>query len=117
MQIKRRAEMHAQAVSHNPAISKWTWLQQGDVAGITQFAQAVFPAGERAPGHVHPDMTEVFMVQAGMGVMQLSNQILFLHAGDCIVIEAGEWHELQNNSREPFVVTYFGVKTPPAIST
>lgn len=114
MKIKRMATLPKQQVSHNSAIEKMAWLTMGEVGPITQFAQANFPPGEVAAGHVHHDMTEVFLISAGTATMQLSQRAEQLQTGDCIVIEPGEWHELQNNSSEVLQVVYFGVKSLPS---
>ncbi len=98
-------------VSHNASIKKKVLLEAQDIPNILQLAQAIFPAGEIAKGHIHDDLTEVFMVIEGGGEIQVNNETLALVAGDTIVIEAGDYHELRNTTSKPLIVNYFSVST------
>jgi quercetin dioxygenase-like cupin family protein len=100
------------AVSHNPAIRKKVMLQKGDVPQLTNFSQAHFPPGELAAAHAHPDMYEVFFVEAGQGEMWVNGEAHALTPGVCITIEPGETHEVQNTGDTTLVLTYFGIVSP-----
>ena len=86
-------------VSHNARISKQTLLGYAEFPPLTNFSQARFPPGEIA------------VIQSGHAVMAVNGTDYPLTAGSCIVIEAGENHELRNTSPdEELVVTYFGIQ-------
>ncbi len=110
---RSRKDTAPTAVSHNASIPKRVLLENGEVDRITNFSIATFPVGERASAHSHPDMTEVFLVNRGAGRIVVDDVGYSIAAGDCITVEPGEVHELENNGGEPMEVIYFGVITPP----
>ena len=75
MIIKSFAQEPAVQVSHNRRILKHVLLNQGQCANITQFARAIFPAGEKVESHSHPDMAEIFMGRSGDGEIHHSRAI------------------------------------------
>lgn len=96
-------------VSHNPVIKKQMMIGFDELKPLTQFARAVFPPGECAPGHAHANMAEVFYVEKGCGNMRINGVDYPFVQGECITVHPGETHELGNPSNEEFVVIYFGV--------
>lgn len=110
MKISHLEQLQTAPVSHNPAISKKVMLSVDDIAPITQFAQATFPAGSKAPAHSHQDMVEVFFIEQGSGRISVDGNSYNISAGSSIAIEAGESHELENNGSEDMIVSYFSVR-------
>jgi mannose-6-phosphate isomerase-like protein (cupin superfamily) len=110
MKLVTLSELPYEAVSHNPRIVKQVISAYGELGCVTQFAQAVFPPGEVAPAHRHEDITEVFLVQSGEGVILVEQNEHPLRAGCCVIVEPNESHELKNTGDRDLVVTYFGVK-------
>lgn len=104
------AELPQEAVSHNPAICKQVMLHRGEVPHLTQFAQARFAPGQVAPSHAHTDMAEVFFVESGQGVITINGREHSLQPGVCVVVEAGELHEVANRGSEELVLTYLGLQ-------
>jgi mannose-6-phosphate isomerase-like protein (cupin superfamily) len=98
-------------VSHNPKIKKHELLSKGDVDHVTIFSRAIFPPGEKADSHSHADMTEVFYVESGQGVIRVNDKPIALKAGTCVVVELNESHELKNTGLTDMVVLYFGIRT------
>lgn len=98
-------------VSHNPVIKKQVMIAPGEIPAITNFSRAVFPPGEIANAHAHNDMTEVFLIESGQGIMTVDNQDYAMNPGDCITVHPHETHELKNTGNEPLSVIYFGVET------
>lgn len=90
-------------------IKKRVMLRAGELAPITQFAQATFPPGATVAPHIHDDMAEVYLVEAGRGRMVVDGKELSVEAGSCVTVQAGERHALSNTGDGPLVVTYFGV--------
>ena len=110
MKIVSLSQTEITAVSHNPKIRKKTLLSNGELGPITNLEQAVFPPGEVAGEHAHADMGEVFMIVSGEGVIMINSEEYPLAAGDCVVVEPNERHEIRNTGMDEMVVTYFGVK-------
>ncbi len=110
MKIVQLDGLAQEEVSHNPAIKKRVMLGPGDVPGVTNFSQARFEPGHVAPAHEHADMHEVFLIEAGRGVIRVDAQEHSLEPGVCVAVKPGERHELANTGQEDLVVTYFGVK-------
>lgn len=100
-------------VSHNPKIKKHVALSYKERAGITQLAQAIFPPGEIAPGHAHDDMLEIFIVQAGSGVIRIDNTAYDLGPNCCAIAEPGETHEIENTGTDNLVILVMGLETMP----
>jgi quercetin dioxygenase-like cupin family protein len=100
-------------VSHNPKLKKHELLSRGDVEQVTIFSRAIFPPGETADAHSHADMTEVFYVESGQGVISVNEKPITLKAGTCVVVEPNENHELKNIGSTDMVVLYFGIKIQP----
>ena len=111
MKISHLDQLQNQAVSHNPAIAKKVMFASGDIAPITQFAQATFPPGSKAPAHAHNDMIEVFLIEQGSGRIIVDGTIHAVSAGSSIAIEPGESHELENTGKDNLVVSYFSIRT------
>lgn len=99
-----------EAVSHNPKITKRVLVRNGQCGNITQLARSVFPPGERVEPHAHPDMIEVFMVRSGCGQVIVNGQTLTVKVDQCIVVEAGETHEVINAGSDDLVFDYFGLQ-------
>ncbi len=108
--IESKAERE---VSHNPKIKKHELLSKGEIDQVTIFSRAIFPPGETAGAHSHADMTEVFYVESGQGVISVNGKLITLKAGTCVVVEPNESHELKNTGSTDMVVIYFGIKTQP----
>ncbi len=109
MKISSLKTIQPGQVSHNPAIKKQQMLGNNELDHLLQFSQAVFPAGEIAGAHSHPDMNEIFFILSGTGQMRIDGTVVELEAGMCITVEAGEVHEIENSGEIDLVVNYFGL--------
>ncbi len=104
-----------ETVSHNTAIQKKVILRTDSLPHLTHFAQAYFEPGQVAESHIHADMNEVFFVLSGCGEIWIEQTRHPLIPGACIVVEAGESHEVRNSGGELLVLSYFGIVTPPTL--
>jgi mannose-6-phosphate isomerase-like protein (cupin superfamily) len=111
MKISSLKTIQSGPVSHNPAIKKQQLLGANELDYLIQFSQAIFPAGEIAGAHSHPDMTEVFFILSGTGQMRIDGKAIELESGMCITVEAGEVHEIENTGETELVINYFGLNT------
>lgn len=111
MKISSLKTIQPGPVSHNPAIKKQQMLGNNELDHLIQFSQAVFPAGEVAGAHSHPDMNEVFFILSGTGQMRIDDTVVELEPGMCITVEAGEVHEIKNTDYVDLVITYFALAT------
>lgn len=105
------AQLPYETVSHNSAIQKKVLIRGGALPNLTNFAQAYFEPGQVAESHVHLDMNEVFFVLAGCGQILIDKICYPLSPGTCIVVEAGEAHEVRNSGHEMLALSYFGLIT------
>lgn len=110
MKIVSLNKLADEAVSHNPLIRKRVFLRRGEIPHLTGFSRAVFPPGEAAKAHGHPDMFEVFLVESGTGLMRGEGREVPLAAADCIAVAPGEEHELVNTGDGDLVLVYFGIE-------
>jgi len=110
MKILSLSQAKTTEVSHNPRILKQQLLHEGELGPITNLARAVFPPGEIAGEHSHPDMGEVFMVESGQGEIAINGEVYPIGAGSCVVVDANERHEIRNTGQAELLVIYFGVR-------
>ena len=110
MKITNLNRLSEQTVSHNPEIKKKVMLDFGDLPHLTNFSQATFSPGQVASNHCHQDMSEVFFVESGEGVISIDKKEFSLTPGTCIAVEVGEYHEITNTGKSDLVLTYFGIK-------
>lgn len=111
MKINALSETPESDVSHNARIRKRVLIDNGEIANITNFSQAVFPPGEIAHAHSHPDKTEVFFIESGTGVIEVDSRLFELEPGVCITVEPDESHEIRNTGTTNLVISYFGIIT------
>lgn len=110
MTISRLADLPWESISHDPAIKKQVFLRNGDLGPVTQFARAVFKPGQLAPGHIHQDMGEVFLVLEGTLTITLDGTTTTHAPGTCLSIPPGENHELSNQSDRDLVILTLGIR-------
>ena len=111
MKFVSLADLQEQQVTHNPMIRKRVMIPPAELGRLVYFSQAVFPSGEVARAHRHATMDEVFFVQSGKGEMIVEDRRINWLPGVCIMVEAGEEHEVCNTGKEELVITYFGIST------
>lgn len=110
MKITNANNLPQQAVSHNPEITKKVMLSGNDLPHLTNFSQATFAPGQVAIAHSHQDMSEVFFVSAGTGIIRLDETEYSLTPGVCVAVEVGETHEIINTGSKDLILTYFGIE-------
>ena len=110
MKVLPFSEADLKAVSHNPKIKKRVVLSNGERGNIYQLAQAVFPPGETAYTHSHDDMTEIFIVQSGLGTIRIDETSHELKSDVCAVVDPLETHEISNTGTDDLVITIIGIK-------
>jgi mannose-6-phosphate isomerase-like protein (cupin superfamily) len=62
-------------------------------------AHASVPPGKTLLGHVDP-MEEIYIIQKGLGRMQVNDEVCEVKSGDAIHIPMGHYHELTNTGDE-----------------
>jgi len=110
MKFIERKTLPAQMVSHNRAIPKYSFCENGCVPNMIYFSQAEFPPGEIATAHRHIDMTELFYVVSGEGEIEVDGLVQPLCSGNCVVIEPGELHEVRNTGLQTLILLCQGLK-------
>ena len=104
------ADVPEEGVSHDPEIRKRVLLRRGDVPRLTNFSRATFLPGQAARAHSHPNMSEVFFVERGAGVIRVDGAEQALAPGVCVAVSPGEEHEVSNTGGGELVLLYFGVE-------
>lgn len=110
MKLTNLSELPEQKVSHNPEIRKKVMLSLGELPHLTNFSQVIFSPGQVAEAHIHQDMCEFFFVESGRGIIRIDGKDYPLEQGSCVAVEAGEVHEVINDSLMDLVLTYFGLR-------
>ncbi len=104
------ADVPEEGVSHDPEIRKRVMLRRGDVPRLLTFARATFLPGQSVRAHTHGNMSEVFFVERGEGLMRVGGSEQALAPGVCVAVVPGEEHEVVNNGADELVLLYFGVE-------
>ena len=110
MKIVSLSNLPEEGVSHNPEIKKKVMLRNDEIPNLTSFSQARFTPGQAAGAHAHKNMYEIFLVEAGEGIIRVNDSEYQVKKGVCIVVEPGEVHDIINSASSDLVLTYFGLK-------
>ena len=109
MDLTNRSQIPETGVSHNKSIRKRVLIEKGRIPKLTNFSQSTIKPGQHCPAHTHPDMWEVYLVEAGHGIIVLDGEKISLQPGDRLIVEPGEQHSMQNHSTsDDLLLTYFG---------
>ena len=102
------ADLSIESVSHEPGIKKKVFVRKGQMGNITQISLVTFLPGQVASIHRHQDMWETFIVQMGKGTIEVNQELIFIEAGDCVVVSPGESHEVKNTGVKEMKVLVIG---------
>ena len=109
MKIRKKEDQTITVANHSESIRKTVLIENGDIPQLTNFGTAVFQPGQKVEPHQHATMYEVFYCTSGEIQFMIDGRDYVLKAGDCITIEPGEMHALENLSDEESHLTYFGI--------
>lgn len=98
-------------VSHNDDIKKKVFLEKGIIPQLMMFGSATFKPGQAVETHKHDTMYEVFYIQTGKADFVVNDKKTTLVTGDCITIEEGEPHSMNNPYLIDVTWIYFGIAT------
>lgn len=87
-------------------------IPNGVIPNLTNFSQSRFQKGQVCHAHIHQDMWEVYLVEAGTLSMTCDGETTRHPAGSCVAIQPGEEHAASNQDEEELVLTYFGIVDP-----
>lgn len=109
MRIVNAATLQREPVSHDPDILKTVLVRNGEITHVTNVSQVVILPRKSTTEHAHKDMTEIFIVTSGQGVVCVDSKSYSVTRGSCVVVEPGERHAITCSGQKPLEVTYFGV--------
>ena len=98
-------------VSHNTDIKKKVFISKGVIPNLMMFGTTTFKPGQAVATHQHKTMTEVFYIQSGKADFIVNNKKKTVVSGDCITIEPGEYHSMNNPYKLDTTWIYFGIAT------
>jgi quercetin dioxygenase-like cupin family protein len=109
MKIIKTKEISGVGIAHNPEIMKKVFVENGEVPALTTFASATFKPGQSVEEHQHETMYEIFYITEGSARFTILDNATDVHAGDCIIIEPGEMHLMENPTDNDVTWLYFGI--------
>ncbi len=115
MQIVRGHELEFQPASHenpsDPGVLKKVLASKAQLlTGQVQMLNwSLLRGGKSFQPHYHEDMQEVFVIIHGAAKMQVDSQTVDLNAGDAVIIEPREIHQMENESEQDVVYLVFGI--------
>jgi len=72
---------------------------------------ARLPVGSSFQRHYHEDMQEIFVLLLGTVEMHCGVNQTIMNAGDTVIVEAREPHQMTNIGREPAEYLVFGISS------
>lgn len=97
----------------NPGVLKRVIATAADLqAGQVQMVNwARLPAGHSFQKHYHQDMQEVFVLLSGDVCMTVGDQAVKMAAGDTVIVDVREQHQMENTGDTAAEYIVFGVST------
>lgn len=111
MKIIKSATLPWLGISNNPEIKKQTFIGNDLVPKLMMFGKAVFKPGQKVGEHKHATMFEVFYILSGKALFVINGKENIIEAGECVVIEPGEFHFQSNSFDRDVEWVYFGIAT------
>lgn len=98
---------------NDPGVLKRVIAGWRDICGgqVMMVNWARLPGGSRFRRHYHEDMQEVFVLVSGRVSMIVDETQVELTAGDTVIVESLEIHEMQNLLESDAEYIVFGVST------
>lgn len=95
----------------NPGVLKRVIATAADLqAGQVQMVNwARLPAGHSFQKHYHEDMQEVFVLLQGSVVMTVGKESVRMSAGDTVIVDVRELHQMANSGDAEAEYIVFGV--------
>jgi mannose-6-phosphate isomerase-like protein (cupin superfamily) len=115
VRIVRAADRSFVPAGHEDPVSPGAWkkvlfakddLQPGRVQMVNW---ARMPAGKTFAPHYHEDMQEMFIILGGEGEIAIGGERADLNAGDSVLIDAREVHEMRNRGQEDLEYLAIGI--------
>lgn len=72
---------------------------------------AQLPIGSSFQPHYHEDMQEVFVLLSGSVTMKCGATSVKMSAGDTIIVDSGEIHQMQNQGNDVAEYIVFGISS------
>lgn len=110
MKIISLNDLPEEPVSHNPEVKKKTIIKKGTIPHLSNFGYYTFTPDQVALGHTHSDLYEIFYVESGEGVFIIDKKSQLLKQGECIVVEPGELHQVENRSAGNLILKIFSIE-------
>ena len=117
MKVIRGSDIDFIAASHedpkNPGVLKRVLATRDDFSTghIQMLNWARLPEGSSFAAHYHEDMQETFVILTGTVEMVVGDESVTLKAGDAIMIDHHEVHQMHNRSDHDVDYVVFGVAT------
>jgi mannose-6-phosphate isomerase-like protein (cupin superfamily) len=123
MKIIRSKDIPLVPASHedreDPGAVKKILLRRKDlISGSVQMINwATLLPGKKFQNHHHTDMQEIFIIISGDPIVTINEINSTLHAGDAIVIDSSENHQMTNPGNSPIPYIVVGVSAEAAGKT
>lgn len=98
---------------NNPGVLKRVIATAADLQlGQVQMVNwARLPIGHSFNSHYHEDMQEVFVLLLGSVTMTVDDETVTMNAGDTVIVEPREIHQMTNVGTEPAEYLVFGISS------
>jgi quercetin dioxygenase-like cupin family protein len=111
MKLVHTNQLPEVGTSHNKDIKKKVFINKNEIPQLMMFGSATFKPGQTVETHKHDTMYEVFYIQNGKAEFIINNEKFIANKGDCITIEQGEYHSMNNPFKKEVTWVYFGIAT------
>lgn len=111
MKIVYTNQLPEVGTSHNEDIKKKVFINKDEIPQLMMFGTATFKPGQAVETHKHDTMYEIFYIQNGKAAFTINDEKFIANEGDCITIEQGEFHSMNNPFKKEVTWVYFGIAT------
>ena len=110
MKILDLEKISLEPAKSNPKIKKKEFVKKGEIPHVNSIGQVVLKVGNIASEHIHENSFEAFLIENGTGIIKVNGKVEQIKAGNFILIEPGEAHEILNTGTENLVITYLEIE-------
>ena len=102
----KKDEAELTPISHDPNLKKRLYKRDW-TSCVGNISHIVLRPGDTAKNHVHKDGYEIFYVIRGEAVFTVQGNPVTASAGDCLIIEPGDWHAISKIVKETALFYFF----------
>jgi mannose-6-phosphate isomerase-like protein (cupin superfamily) len=87
-------------------------IDEGEIPNLYRLGKAIFKKGDEKEDHGHEGRSEIFIIEAGRGIITFNKmREVEVEAGDIVITLPNETHSIKNPFEEDLKLQYFEIKS------